>query len=125
MTQYVYDGDYYTVPTAALSILENRLSPLDSFIMFCTSRNEYSALVSPFVGDDYKLIIRRSSSNGNWEVSQSKTTESYTYTNEYYLYSNIGIGQRLDIDYSALTAVVLSVACTLLFFSQFIRRVPR
>ena len=124
MKQYIYNGDYYTVPSAALSILKNRLSPLDSFIMFCTARNEYTALVSPFVGDDYKLVVSRSSSD-NWQVEQSKTTESYTYTNEYYLYSNIGIGQRLDIDYSALSAVVLSVACTLLFFSQFIRRAAR
>lgn len=124
MTQYTNNGSYSSVPSAASSILTNKISPLDSFIMFQTAENEYTALVDPFCGDNYKLIVYRSGNYSSaWNVQKVEAPEeTYTYSNEYYTISNIGVGQRLTVDYSALIVVVLCVACTFSFFKSFLRR---
>lgn len=124
MNQYTNNGSYSSVPTAASSILSNKIGPLDSFIMFQTAENEYTALVAPFCGDQYKLKVYRTGNRSSyWNVETVEAPEeTYSFTNEYYTLSNIGVGQRLSVDYSSLIVVVLCVAFTFSFFKGFLRR---
>lgn len=124
LTQWTNDGSYSTVPNAAISIVANRVGMLDSYIMFATAENEYTALINPVVGKPFKVVVSRGSSSGYnyvWRVSETEVTDtSYTVSNEYYCYSNIRLGQHYAIDYSGLVTAVICICATYAFFSRLI-----
>lgn len=122
--QWSDNGSYFSVPSAAISIVVNRVGMLDSYIMFCTAENEYTALINPIVGKPFKVVISRvNSGNYNyvWRVSETETADTnYTLSNEYYCYSNIRVGQHYAIDYSGLLTAVICICATYAFFSRLI-----
>lgn len=124
ITQWSDDGDYYTVPSAAISIVANRIGMLDSYIMFCTGKNEYTALINPIVGHPFKVVVSRGNSgsyNNVWRVSETEVADTnFTVSNEYYCYSNIRLGQHYSIDYSGLLTAVICICATYAFFSRLI-----
>lgn len=97
-----YSGDtYYSAPsTEAQNIVANSVSPLDKYILMQTGKNEYTALIKNMVtGKVEKIVISRtdSSYSSNYVVARSESTDfGYTATNEYYVYSNDGIGRSLS-----------------------------
>lgn len=124
ITQWSDNGSYYTVPSAAISIVANRVGMLDSYIMFCTGDDEYTALINPIVGNPFKVVVSRGNS-GNydrvWCVSETEVSDTkYTVSNEYYCYSNIRLGQHYSIDYSGLLTAVICICATYAFFSRLI-----
>lgn len=124
ITQWSDNGSYSSVPSAAISIVANRVGMLDSYIMFCTDENEYTALISPVVGNPFKVVVSRVNS-GNystvWRVSEAEVTDTnFTVSNEYYCYSNIRLGQHYSIDYSGLLTAVICIFATYAFFSRLI-----
>lgn len=120
ITQWNDNGSYSTVPNAAISIVANRVGMLDSYIMFCTAENEYTALINPIVGNPFKVVIYRGNSgnyNYVWRVSETETADtSFELSNEYYCYSNIRFGQHYSIDYSGLLTAVICICATYAFF---------
>lgn len=124
ITQWSDNGSYFSVPSAAISIVANRVGMLDSYIMFCTDENEYTALISPVVGKPFKVVVSRGNSgnyNSVWRVSETEVTDTnYTVSNEYYCYSNIRLGQHYSIDYSGLLTAVICICATYAFFSRLI-----
>ena len=124
ITQYTDNGSYFSVPSAAISIVANRVGMLDSYIMFCTSENEYTALINPVVGNPFKVVVSRDNSgnyNYVWRVSETETADTnYSLSNEYYCYSNIRVGQHYAIDYSGLLTAVICICATYAFFSRLI-----
>lgn len=124
ITQWTDNGSYSTVPSAAISIVANRVGMLDSYIMFCTGEYEYTALINPIVGKPFKVVISRGTSgnyNYEWTVSEAEIADtSYSISNEYYCYSNIRLGQHIDIDYSGLLTAVICICATYAFFSRLI-----
>jgi hypothetical protein len=124
ITQWTNNGSYSTVPNAAISIVANRVGMLDSYIMFCTAENEYTALINPIVGKPFKVVLSRDNSgnyNYVWRVSETETADTnYTLSNEYYCYSNIRVGQHYPIDYSGLLTAVVCICATYAFFARLI-----
>lgn len=124
ITQWTDNGSYFSVPAAAISIVANRVGMLDSYIMFCTGENEYTALINPIVGNPFKVVVSRgNSSNYNyvWNVSETEVSDTnYSVSNEYYCYSNIRLGQHYSIDYSGLLTAVICICATYAFFSRLI-----
>lgn len=124
ITQWTDNGSYSSVPNAAISIVANRVGMLDSYIMFCTAENEYTALINPIVGKPFEVVVSRvNSGNYNyvWCVHEKETADtSYTLSNEYYCYSNIRLGQHYSIDYSGLLTAVICIFATYAFFSRLI-----
>lgn len=124
ITQWTDNGSYSTVPNAAISIVANRVGMLDSYIMFCTAENEYTALINPIVGKPFKVVVSRGNSgnyNYVWRVFETETADiNYTLSNEYYCYSNIRVGQHYPIDYSGLLTAVICICATYAFFSRLI-----
>lgn len=124
ISQWSDNGSYSTVPNAAISIVANRVGLLDAYIMFCTSENEYTALINPIVGNPFKVVVSRDNSgnyNYVWRVSETETADtSYSLSNEYYCYSNIRLGQHYPIDYSGLLTAVICISATFAFFSRLI-----
>lgn len=124
ISQWKDNGNYYSVPSAAISIVANRVGMLDSYIMFCTAENEYTALINPIVGKPFKVVVSRVNSgsyNYVWRVSESEVADTeYSVSNEYYCYSNIRLGQHYAIDYSGLLTAVICICATYAFFSRLI-----
>lgn len=124
ITQWSDNGSYFSVPSAAISVVANRVGMLDSYIMFCTGENEYTALINPIVGKPFKVVVSRfNSGNYNyvWLVSETEVPDTnYTVSNEYYCYSNIRLGQHYSIDYSGLLTAVICICATYAFFSRLI-----
>lgn len=124
LTQWTNKGSYSTVPNAAISIVANRVGMLDSYIMFCTADNEYTALINPIVGEPFKVVVYRANSvdyNYVWNVYETEVSDTnYSISNEYYCYSNIRVGQHYSIDYSGLLTAVICICVTYAFFSRLI-----
>lgn len=124
LTQWTNKGSYSTVPNAAISIVANRVGMLDSYIMFCTADNEYTALINPIVGEPFKVVVYRANSvdyNYVWNVYETEVSDTnYSISNEYYCYSNIRVGQHYSIDYSGLLTAVICICATYAFFSRLI-----
>lgn len=124
ITQWTDNGSFSTVPNAAISIVANRVGMLDSYIMFCTGENEYTALINPIVGKPFKVVVSRGNSgnyNYVWRVSETEVSDTnYNLSNEYYCYSNIRLGQHYPIDYSGLLTAVICICATYAFFSRLI-----
>lgn len=124
ITQWTDNGTYFSVPSAAISIVANRVGMLDSYIMFCTGENEYTALISPIVGKPFKVVVSRGNSgsyNYVWRVSETEVSDTeYSVSNEYYCYSNIRLGQHYSVDYSGLLTAVICICATYAFFARLI-----
>lgn len=124
LTQWTNSGSYSTVPNAAIAIVANRVGMLDSYIMFATAENEYTALINPVVGKPFKVVVSRGNSgsyNYVWRVSETEVSDTnYSVSNEYYCYSNIRLGQHYSIDYSGLLTAVICICATYAFFTRLI-----
>ena len=120
MTQYT---SYSTVPTQVQYLVASRCKLLDYYILFQTGDYEYTALIQSAASKKIeKVRIFRTSTSGYnsyWDMDVSEATEfSYTVSNEYYVFSNVGYGQMLDLPvYEAVQAHALTAITVVLFFA--------
>ena len=89
MKQY---ADYNPIPQAVRDFVANKISLLDSYILFQTGVNQYTALVNKPALGCRQYIISRVENYGSYKVVESVGEWQYTVTNEYYCYSNVGYG---------------------------------
>lgn len=115
MTQYT---DYSTVPSQIRDIVANKCSLLDSYILFQTGSGQYVALIQDAVtGEVVQLLFSRGDSYNHYTVKESVGSWEYTITNEYYCYSNIGLGSALDLPvYDVIQAHASAVLTVILMF---------
>lgn len=111
MTQYT---DYGSIPQMVRDIVANKCSLLDEYVLIQTGQYEYTALIHDIVTDEViQLTFTRTSNYSIYTVNQSVGTWDYTVSNEYYCYSNIGLGAALDLPVyegvQAHTAVIFTV----------------
>lgn len=100
MKQYT---DSYGTPQGS-SYIANKIGVFDEYIFFRSGESEYSAIVGD-ISDDCSsgsgvlyVISRASSSYSTYQVSTSTVeNEEIEISNEYYVYSNVGLGQQLEI----------------------------
>lgn len=116
MTQHT---DYTTIPQQVRDIVANKCSLLDHYILVQTGENEFTALILNVVTEEVtQLVFTRSSSYGSYFVMQSEGVWEYTVTNEYYCYSNVGLGAALDLPVmegvQAHASVVLTIVLVFL-----------
>ena len=120
MTQYT---SYSTVPTQVQNLVASRCSLLDYYILFQTGDNDYTALIQdPATKKIEEVHIYRKSTSGYnsyWDMEVSEASDfSYTVNNEYYVYSNVGYGQQLNLPvYEAVQSHALVAITVVLFFA--------
>lgn len=104
-----YTTNYGTIPTDVANIVANSVALGDKYILMRTGEYEYSALVkTPYEDNAELLVFRRTSSNSTYTVTRSRADYAYQCYNEYYVYSNDGLGRSLDIPaYHATTSYSL------------------
>lgn len=95
MTQY---NEYGSIPQQIRDIVANKIKVLDEYILFQTGENEWCALIHDLITDEVvQLMFTRSSSYGAYFVTETVGNWEFTVTNQYYCYSNVGLGAALDL----------------------------
>lgn len=111
MTQY---SEYGTVPAQILEVIANKISLLDFYFVMRTGEYEYTAQIyRPGLNRTDQYVFSRSSSSysSQYTVDHSVTDWNVTFTNEYYVYSNCGYGQAIDLP---VTDLVIAHSCVIL-----------
>lgn len=120
ITQYLNSNGGYSLPGSSyINYFKNYIMPTDNYLIMQDGQYSYVCLVDRVVGDDYLIRVSRSTSSTSVYTSEKVVTEdlSYTVYNDYYVYSNMGIGSKLDIDYSPFICGFLAVLCGALAFN--------
>lgn len=115
MNQYT---DFSTIPQQVRDVVANKVKLLDEYILIQTGQYEYTALIHDLVTDDViQLCFTRSSNYSTYTVDQSAGIWDFTVSNEYYCYSNVGLGAALDLPvYDGIQAHCSAVLVVALMF---------
>lgn len=119
ITQYQNSNRGYSLPgNTYVNYFKNYIMPTDNYLIMQDGQYSYVCLVDRVVGDDYLIRISRSDSYSSLYTTEKIVTDDLTYTvyNDLYVYSNLGIGTKLDIDYSPFICGFLAVLCGVLAF---------
>lgn len=83
-----------TIAQAYLNLFYSKLRPLDEYIIFQTDDTEFKMLVRNMVDHDdvTEYVIYREATNEPYEFTSYASEWDYEYSNELYVYSNIGVG---------------------------------
>ena len=94
-----YTDSYSSIPSQVVSIVNNKCSLLDKFIIMQTGDRQYTALIYNVCSKKGKqYVFSRTYNNNYYTVTESDVSSfDYNVTNEYYVYSNDGIGQTVDL----------------------------
>ncbi len=118
ITQY---NDYGPISSDIQNIVANNVSLLDSYILMQTGDDEYTALIyDNATKKTEQLRFYRSGGNYSsaWRVERTESTFDYHLTNEYYCYSNVGVGRSLSLPvFQSVTSFSLCSITVLLFFA--------
>lgn len=117
-----YTDSYSNISTDIQSIVANKISLLDQYILMQTGQYEYSALVYNSASKQCKkYTIKRSSASGYsnfYTITESDSTFEYSVNNEYYIYSNVGLGRSLTLPvYDGVISYSLIVICCISLFA--------
>ena len=116
-----YTSEYSTVSADIQNIVANKVKLLDSYILFRTGENEYTALIKDnTTGKTTEYTFSRAGSNYSysWTMEEASSEFEYTVSNEYYVYSNVGVGRSLDLPvYEGVTAHATIIICIALLFA--------
>lgn len=96
MIQY---SSYSTIPQQIRDVVANKVSLLQEYILIQTGEYEYEALIHDLVTDEVTMLrFTRANNYSTYTVEQLEGVDfEYTVTNEYYCYSNVGLGAALDL----------------------------
>ena len=120
MTQYT---DYSTVPAQVQNLVAAQCKLLDTYILFQTGNYEYTAKIKSLASKKIRQMrIWRTSSTGYsnyWRMEISDASDfDFTVTNQYYVFSNVGYGQLLDLHaYKGVQSFSLAAITAVLFFA--------
>lgn len=110
MIQY---NDFGSIPQSIQDYVANHCRILDRYILFQTGDRVYTALIQdPVTGKTTQLRISWLSS-GMYDVVETDGEWDFTILNDFYCYSNVGLGSALDlpatdgvVSYAAITLTV-------------------
>lgn len=113
MQQY---SSYGIIPEEVRSLIASNVSPLDSYVLMQTGENEYTGLIKNNASKNIEQIIIRNT-DGVYTVSRDAGANfEYEVTNEYYVYSNCGVGHALEIpSYGGIQMYAIVGLCCLVF----------
>ena len=118
ITQY---AEYSSISADIQNLIANNVSLLDHYILMQTGQYEYKALIKNLASKEVEQItVSRNSENYNTRYSVKRTQADnfdYNVSNEYYVYSNVGIGKSLDIPaYEGARTYGVTALTVLVFF---------
>lgn len=122
ITQYVNSNGSSSTDTTVNSVIANKISLLDHYIIMQTGEYEYTALVKgPFEATATKYVVSRGSSGYNYAYTISSSEDEafeWTVKNEMYVYSNVDVGRSMDLPvYQGVQSHCLMIMCCTLLFA--------
>lgn len=119
ITQY---SDYGSIGSDIQNLVANSVSILDQYILMQTGQYEYTALIKNMASKDVEEItVTRNSSSYSSTYSvlrQNGLDFDFEVSNEYYVYSNVGVGKSLDIpSYEGARTYGITALTVLVFFA--------
>lgn len=119
ITQYTNTSGYSSTDSTVQSIVANKISLLDQYVLMQTGEYEYTALVrNPFTKKTTQYKFTR---NGNYSSAYSLNISQgewdYNVTNEVYIFSNMGQGRMLDLPVynGVISHSLIIICCSMLF----------
>ncbi len=121
-TQYRNSSGGYSSPnTQTVQIALNKAVPVkDDYIAFQTGQYVYTVLIGDYSDGKFKDadVVRIDRSGSVYSVSRTHADEvTCNISNEYYVYSSIGMGQYIDYPrsgyYTSLSVMILCVCAVL------------
>lgn len=114
-------SEYGSISSDIQNLVANNVSLLDNYILMQTGQYEYKALIKNLASKEVEQItISRNSENYNtmYSVKRSQVSNfDYNVLNEYYVYSNVGVGKSLDIpSYEGARTYGITALTVLIFF---------
>ena len=110
MLQY---DEFGSIPESVQNYVANRCRLLDRYILFQTGDRVYTALIQDPVSGKTTQIQIFWLDVGMYDVVESEGTWDYTILNDFYCYSNVGLGSALDLPVTdgvtAYAAITLTV----------------
>ena len=118
ITQY---SEYGSISADIQNLVANNVSLLDHYILMQTGQYEYKALIKNLASKEVEQItFTRNSENYNSRYSVKRTQVQnfdYNVSNEYYVYSNVGVGKSLEIPaYEGARTYGVTALTVLVFF---------
>ena len=93
-----YTGSYGSISSDVQSLIANKVSMLDRYILMQTGDGVYTALVyNPATRNCRQFQVTRGQYNSGYQVVETAGSFDYSVSNEYYVYSNVGYGRALDL----------------------------
>lgn len=114
-------SDYGSIGSDIQNLVANSVSILDKYVLMQTGEYEYTALIKNVANSEVeKITVTRDSSNYSSKYSVKREIGSdfdFSYSNEYYCFSNCGFGKSLDIpSYEGIRTYGLTGLTVLVFF---------
>lgn len=114
-------SDYGSIGADVQNLVANSVSVLDQYILMQTGEYEYTALIKNLASKDVeKIVIRRNNVDYNKKYYVERSNGSnfdYNVSNEYYVFSNVGIGKSLNIpSYEGIRTYGMTSLTVLIFF---------
>lgn len=113
--------DYGSIGADVQNLVANSVSVLDQYILMQTGEYEYTALIKNLASKHIeKIVIRRDTVNYDKKYYVERSNGSnfdYNVSNEYYVFSNVGIGKSLNIpSYEGIRTYGMTALTVLVFF---------
>lgn len=114
-------SDYGSIGADVQNLVANSVSVLDQYILMQTGEYEYTALIKNLASKDVeKIVIKRDTVNYDKKYYVERSNGSnfdYIVSNEYYVFSNVGIGKSLNIpSYEGIRTYGMTALTVLVFF---------
>lgn len=114
-------SDFGSITSDIQNLVANSVSVLDKYILMQTGEHEFTALIQNVASKEVEEItVTRGNSNYNTKYTVSRKIGSnfdYSVSNEYYVYSNVGVGKSLDIpSYEGIRTFGITGISVLIFF---------
>ena len=116
-----YTESYSSCPADVQNLVANDVTVLEQYCLMQTGQYEWTAQITTLgTNKTREIVFTRGNTNYNqiYTVERNDDVESsISYTNEYYVYSNMGFGKSLDLPvYEGVQSFSLMIiACALMF----------
>ena len=116
-----YTDSFSSCPADIQNIVANDVTILEQYCLMQTGQYEWTAQITTLgTNKTRQLIFTRANTNYSsyYDVTRVEdSTADITYSNEYYVFSNMGFGKSLDLPvYDGVTSISLMIiSCCLMF----------
>lgn len=118
-----YTDNYSSISADIQNIVANDVSLLEDYVLMQTGQYEWTALINTRLINKCRYIrITRSSGssyNNHYTVSRGEYSGKFgaSVSNEYYTYSNVGVGRSLNLPIhdTAVSYSIVFIACLVAF----------